>query len=389
MNGLPIFEHQVAGRHSSSTSNLLRGQYGRVLKPYKVKRLSQDPSTHANKETNNIENKNFSRQGVVCEDEHQFYELCRQQGQEWAALRELMPAYFGETLVHTDGVPTRYVELEDLTCSCAVPCVADLKMGTSVDYPGKYARKLCPEKVKYPSLKEIGWCIAGLRKSSPGGELLHKFGPETGRELSTEQVHRELEEFFWGDKGSEKRRVLITRIISALEEILRWFNTQRKFWFRSSSILVIYNAEYFCDPYSERIVEEPALKLDEQNSERPPVKSCTGNVGEMEIFPERIKTINDSSSSQDIVEVSGQRTVIKDQNSEINSPSQKDLSSICQRSDKDAGFASLQRKECDDDQLILRVKMIDFAHVLDAAGEPDHGYILGLNNLIEFMKKLY
>ena len=39
-------------------------------------------------------------------------------------------------------------------------------------------------------------------------------------------------------------------------------------------------------------------------------------------------------------------------------------------------------------ELKVRVKMIDFAHVLDAEGKRDEGYVIGLTSLLEFMKKL-
>ncbi|KAF2366835.1 Inositol polyphosphate kinase [Trinorchestia longiramus] len=512
MNGLPVFEFQVAGSHSSSTSNLLRGEFGRVLKPYKVKavsplRTSSPDLIQPNKEAYNAENENFDGHEVVCPDERAFYELCALEDVQLRQLRAFLPAFYGETIVYTAGCPTRYLVLEDLTARCELPCVADLKMGVSRHYPGKPHRKLRADKEKYPSLRDTGWCIAGLLQHAPHGPLLDKFGPATGRTFSTQQVHARMTTFIGGTRGSAKRRQLVREITSVLEEIQKWFGSQRRFWFRSSSILVVYNAEYFLEApadnsgnYSHSEVEvrrsvssqkgvnflsnvsstdqthsldvaqtgrscegendevdetvsdkKSVLEISESASSLHPIEIfCVGDqasiANETSTMSQRDEatsklrrsdpqspTFGDNSYSEDhareteSITGSGStaETIHKPQTSSVsgtidktgentesscasgilnNAVQQKpDLSELVdQRSESiqkkmkklesSSSSSCLNHKmsvsDLNSNALVVVVKMIDFAHVLEAGGEPDSGYITGLNNLLHFIQSI-
>ena len=113
------------------------------------------------------------------------------------------------------------------------------------------------------------------------------------------------------------------------------------FFFRGSSILVSYNAEYF---QQQKGANPPQ---DSVSSEGNAANSGGGN--------------KDPSKGQD-------------EQLQVTNPS----------SDSEIGAGSDQEKAS---PLRVRVKMIDFAHVLKSGGHKDELYLVGLENFLAFLKE--
>uniref|UniRef100_A0A6A7G5I6 Kinase n=1 Tax=Hirondellea gigas TaxID=1518452 RepID=A0A6A7G5I6_9CRUS len=463
IEALAVFEHQVAGSHSSCNSQLMRGEVGKVLKPYKLtpnSPLPADPSAQSllapNKGTN-TEDEFVSKHGAACTNERKFYELLSSRD-DLAALRRLTPRYYGEATLWVTGALTPHIVLEDLTLGCRLPCVADVKMGAIKGYPGIQPHKLKGKEAKYSSLSMKGWCIAGMKQHSPagGGKVLADFGPTEGRTLNLEQVQQYLRSFVMLD-SSPRGKELLRKVTERIEDIWRWFKEQRMFWFRSSSILIVYNAEYFMqtEEFTQKSVSaeqitqnssnkcctEPLLEEKhnafEESRERRHIQSsdisgnktsklqkiggassdtgiCNGSLDtdstnvlnstltndegfkctapqinntlhatSSKTSEASTSTLNNDSLLTDSCNLHGNTTA---KESSTNSSQASLYSRDLKCSSHNLTTGEVAKSSFSTSNLILNVKMIDFAHVMDALGEVDAGYMTGLENLLEFLR---
>ena len=133
--------------------------------------------------------------------------------------------------------------------------------------------------------------------------------------------------------GHRESSILLEQIIARIESILAWFQEQKMFFFRGSSILVSYNAEYF--------------QQDSVSSEGNAANSGGLNKDPSKGQDEQLQVTNSSSDSE-------------------------------------IGAGSNQEKAS---PLRVRVKMIDFAHVLKSGGHKDELYLVGLENFLAFLKE--
>ena len=208
-----------------------------------------------------------------------------------------------------------------------------------------------------------------------------------------------LQSFLLSPNGSPlgcKAVRLVTQFRHQMANILQWFRTQKIYWFRNSSILVVYNAEYFDNwdsSWTEKMhlfepdgsVSSNSSKqtnsakindiLTDVNSTEKPVdtlkikKTCTSEISSTNI---NLDAIQSNESCSKIYE-NGPNTM------KTNGDSMK----MNGDSMKVNGDSVMTEHKDDEPELILRVKMIDFAHVLEADGEVDHRYISGLCDIIQ------
>lgn len=321
-----VYEHQVAGLHSGTSTRkhtvFRRGNYGRVLKPYKTRILKPETDCHKLPDEDTLHERAF-------DNELLFYEhlYASTSQQELSKLRALTPAYYGIQQVLINSAEVAHLALEDLTAGCRWPCTADVKMAGKDTRSKTYERRLLQMK-KYPSLREVGWCIAGLKQYTASGAVISRLGPSITGAFHKQEVRDVLRTFFLCPDSHplhESVNILLKNFQQQIQDILSWFKKQKMYWFRNSSILLVYNSEYFSSW---------------QNS-----------------WKKSMKLYN--SESEDATELS-----------EDTGNSSENMASTV---NGDVG------------NLICRVKMIDFAHVLKADDGLDSRYITGLTDIVELL----
>lgn len=177
---------------------------------------------------------------------------------------------------------------------------------------------------------------------------------------------------------------LVNIIVTELKKILSWFRKQNRLWFRNSSILIIYNSEHFRQSNTKFTDGSP--------NEHEHIKASCGNIDESLATAEIKHSISSSTADKISIERPPKQlylektaskcgnTLTVQENAEIEKPEE-----LCSVNDTSHAAKSLRN---DDSQLIVRVKMIDFAHVLNAEGKSDDLYIKGLENLLDFATTL-
>ncbi|EDO31288.1 predicted protein [Nematostella vectensis] len=215
-NQLRCFEHQVAGHGSGEKSKgmlLLEG--GILLKPV------QDYPRGA-RETGFYEYVFSSSQNDVVE------------------LRRLIPGYFG-----TVSLPLvkEYLQLEDMTKGFRVPCILDVKIGKICWDPLAKEDKIKRELSKSALQRKYGLRILGFKVFNPTRQEYEYFSNADGKALITdEQLLNAFVYFLSGASGCRKTSVL-SKILREMESILQWWEKQRTFLIRASSLMIIYEGE--------------------------------------------------------------------------------------------------------------------------------------------------
>ncbi|CAL4065467.1 unnamed protein product [Meganyctiphanes norvegica] len=344
-------EHQVGGWHKGEKALLLRGKFGEILKPLKLNANSTyckdrasailADSGHNHQQNNEWlyeSKKNISDRVVLNEngsiakethisngstgttkkgsnytntdedlaaatqDELGFYTSLQScQVPICNTLKKLMPQYLGTSTCHVNDKEVLHLVLKDLTCGMQYPCVSDIKMGRTSQYPGRVKKTT---QSKYIVQEELGFCLAGMKVVHPDtGDIIKHFEPDVGKKHNKQHVYEALGTLM--QMGvSQRSNELTAAVLRYLNEIHEWFNKQRIFKLRSSSILITYDAKQF--------------------------------AGDIHTLPSNgVSTTNGVYSSSAAAEV------------------------------------------------CVTVKLIDFAHVFLAEGQPDENYIYGLENLID------
>ncbi|KAK4292195.1 hypothetical protein Pmani_035018 [Petrolisthes manimaculis] len=411
MSDLTPCEHQVGGWHNGTQSLVLKDKKeGLVVKPVKLHaNPTHDPTfdpSHYTPHTHTNEQELIP----VCRNELEFYEFLQTSTDpQDVSLKALLPLYHGSRLITTDEAKvTPHLLLGDLARGMKKPCVADIKMGRSFTYPGKdFTKKI---NKKYATRDELGYCLSGLRVFDPDtGALVVELRPDACKQLDRSQVFHSLEMFC--QRGHPASRHLRDSVVSQLRQIHQWFMSQKKYWVRCSSILVIYDAATLTTTHT-----------DSQVLPDTPVPLTTRHIGS-EVLPDAPVTVTTQHSDSKVLPDTPVPLTTKHSASKVITdppvtlPTQHSSSEVipekeaCADSvgvkvipEKEACFDSVgvkvipEKEACADsvgvkvipekdaciDCVSVKVKMIDFAHVLYSFGHRDDNYIFGLEKLVEF-----
>ncbi|XP_068200316.1 uncharacterized protein Ipk2 [Palaemon carinicauda] len=239
MDDLVSYEHQVAGWHNGSLSCVLKNKKGQILKPVK---LNANP-TYDELIKRDKEKETSSEELIpVCRDERAFYEMVSASTKpDDVALKALIPKYYGcQEVEKEDGSCTPHLILEDLAYGLGLPCVMDIKVGVSQDYPNK-GKVISKTKTKYATQESHGFCLTGARVFHPvKGRLTLDLRPDACKRLTASQVFNVLRGFSQLSFPASKQ--LCESLVEGLLSIKNWILEQRSYKIRRGSILILYEA---------------------------------------------------------------------------------------------------------------------------------------------------
>ncbi|XP_016326381.1 inositol polyphosphate multikinase-like [Sinocyclocheilus anshuiensis] len=114
----------------------------------------------------------------------------------------------------------------------------DVKIGKRSYDPLASQEKHEEQISKYPLMEEIGFLLLGMRvyQIDPDRYITHD--QFYGRSLGKDSIKNGLTRFF--HNGQELRRHAVSLIISKIQSILRWFESQTQLHFYASSLLMVY-----------------------------------------------------------------------------------------------------------------------------------------------------
>jgi len=229
---LTAFEHQAGGWHEGKSTTLFRDKKKHILKPLKLN-CNINYSSDDDDQAKQFQENNLS---PFCRDELHFYTKI------WASshptdvkLRALMPDFHGSECV--DDV--MHLVLGDLTTGMKAPCVMDVKIGFSTNYPRRKPED--KSKVRAVTQGRYGFSLCGLRTyDSQDLKLQTALRPNHCKTLTEEQVFQHLQLFCQTDQSIREK--ISAKIISGLRTILEWFEVQRQYVVRAGSVLIVYDA---------------------------------------------------------------------------------------------------------------------------------------------------
>ncbi|XP_002131926.2 inositol polyphosphate multikinase [Ciona intestinalis] len=331
------------------------------------------------------------------------------------------------------AVPTySYMKLEDACRRFRNPSILDIKIGRVSYDPEANQEKRAIESAKYPPLYDLGFQLLGMRVSGPSPNEAIFYDKKYGRSLSKDRITEGLDLFLSGNVPWKK--YIVKAFIQRLEMILSWFESQKRYQFYSSSLLLIYEGEFFdgsSDSDEEFIHKYRQMKLSPPSSYLATVRRFLNRNKEEERTKPGIDGANivlSTSSTLDKKEVD--QVLVPDVSTTTPTPTEHDLPSenndtgsresrgvalSSSTTGRESGYssevesknrrqsaairnefvASLSRRVEESTRdlkyrfppEIVDVRMIDFAHVFE---EPrsDVDYIYGLRNLIAYFRKV-
>lgn len=147
-----------------------------------------------------------------------------------------------------------YICMEDLHAHCETPCVLDIKVGRITYDPMANETKIQEQSTKYPRVRDFGFRILGMRTGLANRDKSY------GKSLDNqEQVFEAIESFFESLYQTDRKVVVIGKMLDRLEAILEWFETMNnnQLRFYSSSLLFVYDSSL---RKSQQETNEEALK---------------------------------------------------------------------------------------------------------------------------------
>eukprot|EP01111_Echinosteliopsis_oligospora_P004989 TRINITY_DN1814_c0_g1_i2.p1 TRINITY_DN1814_c0_g1~~TRINITY_DN1814_c0_g1_i2.p1 ORF type:complete len:369 (+),score=116.04 TRINITY_DN1814_c0_g1_i2:139-1245(+) len=137
---------------------------------------------------------------------------------------------------------SEYLVLDDLTFHYSFPCIADIKLGTTHHDIDFTAPSVPLRKSKYLTASSLGFCLCGMQIYNPNKDSYYEFmDKEEGRELTETTVVNKLSHFFMAN--GDLRKEIIVRLIDRLQQVAAYFETKPEFTFRSTSLLLVYEAK--------------------------------------------------------------------------------------------------------------------------------------------------
>ncbi|CAK8673244.1 unnamed protein product [Clavelina lepadiformis] len=163
-------------------------------------------------------------------------------------LRPFLPKLLG---IWTPPVPAEnptgapaysYLKLEDACRRFRNPSILDIKIGRVAHDPHADEKKRTAMTARYPPLSEIGFQLLGMRIAGPSPNEAVFYGKDYGRTLTKDKIIEGLNLYLSGNLAWKK--YIVKAFIQRLEIILSWFESQERFQFYSSSLLLIYEGEF-------------------------------------------------------------------------------------------------------------------------------------------------
>eukprot|EP01083_Nonionella_stella_P020650 57274_1 len=267
-----------------------------------------------------------------------------------------------------------YIALEDMTRHFKRPCILDLKIGFR-----QYGNDASPLKVQMQRAKvkattshSVGLRLCGMQAFQVGSRNYRFRDKYFGRRLTKTEFKRILAQFF--HNGEQFRADIIPCFIRRLEALYRIMENQRKFYFYSSSLLLVYEGD----------VANMVSSSGDTSRTPSPVRlrrSSSGSLHAPEIRPpgplsvsaRLIHNCHARTNSSPVTEKGGGRERPKSSHAhletdESTSPTHSHKKAPCQ---------------------LMDVRLIDFANIVkrdDNDSAVDEGLLLGLRNMIRYLK---
>ncbi|XP_057681352.1 inositol polyphosphate multikinase [Corythoichthys intestinalis] len=334
-------------------------------------------------------------------------------------LQNHLPKYYG-TLSSPDAPNDLYMKLEDVTRRFVKPCIMDVKLGQRSYDPYASQEKREQQIRKYPLMEEIGFLVLGMRVYKLCNDTVDTFDQHYGRGLLKDTIKDGLAKFF--HNGVCLRKDAVMASICRVQNILRWFESQRQLVFYASSLLFVYEGLPSSSVSSAFPLTGPAAtgkdwnEVDERRREvgEKNEKMAEYNNNNIEndrtlesIYSNRRKaslhlcaktqlqggggddatlgTTVDKSPPRDNSSWLSQQAPNGNRNkSQLEEETREQENSVGRDEDIARGDEATALSE---GNAQVEVKMIDFAHVFPSDGH-DHGYIYGLKHLLTVLKQI-
>ena len=213
-----------------------------------------------------------------------------------------------------------HLVLEDLTFNYSMPNIIDIKMGTCTFEPTATKKKKENEIKKYPYQSELGFRITGFKVFERGSGMYIKSGKAFGRSVVPAEAVGALAMLFDDGTGVIRMDVLVA-LLDELEKLLVWVREQTQHRFFCSSLLIVYDALGNNSSHMPVSVEKDVV----YNSWRS-LSACISEDSKSPAILERMERVLQNT----------------DNNGDLPTP-------------------------------VVRVKMIDFAHVVEVGSSLDCG----------------
>ncbi|XP_059140235.1 inositol hexakisphosphate kinase 1-like isoform X2 [Physella acuta] len=259
-----------------------------------------------------------------------------------------------------NGVCYNFMLLEDLMSYFKHPCVLDLKMGVR-----QHGDDAPPEKVIYQENKcrtttshSLGLRLCGMKVFNVEKNAYISRDKMFGRQLSDDDLKLEIVNFL--DNGQKLRQELVKPILSQLNSLKQVIEQLEGYRFYSCSLLIIYDGHVHS--------ESDSCHISKCNSDS--VQSDSNNE----------KTCQSDSHVADTDLTERENEMIQDSEVEGCEPNEQ--------------LNPQPRGQSSHSPVILRI--VDFAHATFDGFEgdtvkhigADHGFILGINTLLDVFKEL-
>jgi len=220
MSSMKRFEEQIAGHGMVDGKVLLKHPDGRVLKP------KQAPP----KGTREVGFYESLAQSIDPTDE---------------MIRRIVPTFYGIAISEKGD---EFLVLRDVTQGMAQPTVIDVKLGRQTWLPDAPDKKVAQQKGKYVGTRTpLGFSVSGMiihcASTSEGDQPVIRLDKQFGMSLKTKDVKNIPKLFFDVERSGPVNRDLLQTVINKMREVLKVFESQRKYNFYSSSLLMAYDAE--------------------------------------------------------------------------------------------------------------------------------------------------
>ncbi|OQR86580.1 inositol polyphosphate multikinase [Achlya hypogyna] len=169
------------------------------------------------------------------------------------SLLPFVPAYYGDVSLDVDGATIRsmflpvlrltfgvgFMELENLVADLAQPCVMDIKVGTKSYEPTASEAKIALEQAKFPLQATVGFRLLGFQTHRRGA--CERYDRSFCKALQTmPDVLDAVVKYFPDDPAA--RAVVVAKLMTKLEALLSWLETNVCYHFIASSLLFVYDA---------------------------------------------------------------------------------------------------------------------------------------------------
>ncbi|XP_041921501.1 inositol polyphosphate multikinase isoform X1 [Alosa sapidissima] len=285
------------------------------------------------------------------------------------SLRPHLPVFYG-TWASSDSPNELYLKLEDVTRRFSRPCIMDLKVGRRSYDPLASPEKRQQQIRKYPLMEEIGFLLLGMRVYQPSRDCYVCHDQFFGRSLGKDTLAGGLAEFF--HDGVKLHKQTIRLCIRKVQNILRWFESQKQLHFYASSLLFVYEGASGAHTEAEQNNNHHHhLPPQESSHEGSPAKSSCRRGGCGGDLPDSLQNGGQTHGSAPCLRQSNGNVECEEEEEEEE-----------EGEEEEGGWLEEEGSEGH-----VEVRMIDFAHVFPSES-PDEGYMHGLKNLLSTLRKI-